>query len=163
MNTAGLYNPPPCEFGRVVLNPTVVSEGRQYDRLASLWLGDVEVWRTSTAEPKPSPGIVWTHIKDMTSYLSLWRTSQEIIFDLGNIVDDRYTGPYTVTLTATYFNEMRLATPAGPPADLIVPVSAGKSGRGLASNFVFPEDRAESSVRLPQNICRAVLTVAATG
>lgn len=51
-----------------------------------MFLNDTEVWRTSTAEPKPTPGIVWTYFKDMTQYLSLWRTPQKLIFDLGNLI-----------------------------------------------------------------------------
>lgn len=35
--------PPSCKFNRVVMNFTVVSEGRQYDRLALMYLGDTEV------------------------------------------------------------------------------------------------------------------------
>lgn len=51
-----------------------------------MFLNDTEVWRTSTAEPKPAPGIVWSYIKDMTQYLSLWKSSQKLIFDLGNLI-----------------------------------------------------------------------------
>ena len=45
------YTPPSCKFNRVVLNFTSVSHGRQYDRLAIMYFGDTEVWRTSTAQP----------------------------------------------------------------------------------------------------------------
>jgi hypothetical protein len=47
----GFYVPPACSFNRVTLNLTVEAAGRQFDRLAVAYLGDVEVWRTSTAEP----------------------------------------------------------------------------------------------------------------
>ncbi|KAM4065611.1 peptide n-acetyl-beta-D-glucosaminyl asparaginase amidase A domain-containing protein [Hirsutella rhossiliensis] len=159
----GTYTPPDCKFGRVIFNLTVVSEGRQYDRLATLWAGDVEVWRTSTAEPKQHPGIVWTHIKDMTAYVSLWKEPQSIIFDLGNLVNERYTGSYNVTITATFFNEIDLPGPGGPPADRVIPVSARKSQHDLGSAWVYPEERAEDQVEMPRNIRRAVLSVAATG
>ena len=39
----GDYTPPSCEFNRVVLNFSVVSQGRQFDRLAIMYLGDTEV------------------------------------------------------------------------------------------------------------------------
>jgi hypothetical protein len=51
-----------------------------------MFLNDTEIWRTSTAEPKPDPGIRWTYVKDVTPYLSLWQAPQKLIFDLGNLV-----------------------------------------------------------------------------
>lgn len=53
----GSFTPPACDFNRVTLNLTVTSAGVQFDRLGLLYLGDIEIWRTSTAEPSAS-GIV---------------------------------------------------------------------------------------------------------
>jgi len=58
----GAYVPPSCTFNRVTWNLTVVTAGRQYDRLAIVYLGDIEVFRTSTAEPT-AKGIEWTYLK----------------------------------------------------------------------------------------------------
>lgn len=58
----GNYTPPKCEFNKVVWNLTVVSAGKQFDRLGIVYLGDIEVLRTSTAEPT-TDGIVWTYLK----------------------------------------------------------------------------------------------------
>ena len=58
----GDYTPPPCSFNRVTMNFTATSHGRQFDRLGLMYLGSVEVWRTSTAEPT-ADGIIWTYIK----------------------------------------------------------------------------------------------------
>ncbi|KAJ6175952.1 hypothetical protein N7485_002866 [Penicillium canescens] len=55
----GDYEPPSCDFDTIQINLTVISRGRQYDRLALMYLGDNEVFRTSTAEPTAN-GIVWT-------------------------------------------------------------------------------------------------------
>lgn len=74
------------------MNFTVSSKGRQFDRLGIMYLGDIEVFRTSTAEPT-ADGITWTYIKEMEQYNALWEKDQKIIFDLGNIVDSTYTGP----------------------------------------------------------------------
>lgn len=35
----------------MLFNLTMTSAGRQFDRLAMMFLGDIEVFRTSTAEP----------------------------------------------------------------------------------------------------------------
>jgi hypothetical protein len=63
----GYYTPPPhCRYTTTIFNLSVVSIGRQYDRLATLWLGDVEVWRTSTAMPTQT-GIHWVSILNCVS------------------------------------------------------------------------------------------------
>jgi hypothetical protein len=56
------YTPPACKFNRVTWNLTVVSAGRQFDRLGIVYLGNIEVFRTSTAEPTTN-GIIWTYLK----------------------------------------------------------------------------------------------------
>jgi hypothetical protein len=58
----GNYTPPKCKFNRVTWNLTVVSAGRQFDRLGIVYLGNIEVFRTSTAEPTAN-GIIWTYLK----------------------------------------------------------------------------------------------------
>jgi hypothetical protein len=63
------YAPPECKFNRVTWNLTVVSAGRQFDRLGIVYLGDIEVFRTSTAEPTAN-GIRWTYLKVSSSRLS---------------------------------------------------------------------------------------------
>lgn len=58
----GDYFPPSCDFDRVTWNLTFISAGKQFDRLGSVYLGDIEVLRTSTAEPTED-GIRWTYLK----------------------------------------------------------------------------------------------------
>lgn len=58
----GPYTPPACDFNRVTWNLTVTSRGRQYDRLGTVSFGDIELFRTSTAEPTTN-GIEWTYLK----------------------------------------------------------------------------------------------------
>ena len=140
------------------MNFTVRSQGRQFDRLGLMFLGDVEVFRTSTAEPT-ARGILWTYIKEMEQYNALWTKDQKIIFDLGNIVDSTYTGPYYTTLTATFFT----VPDSNPTADTILPISAGQSSNGLGSAFTVPGQNALVSYTLPHNIERAVISLSACG
>lgn len=128
-----------------------------------MYLGDTEVWRTSTAEPTTAPGIRWVYLKDMTEYLSLWKTPQKIIFDLGNLITDVYTGTFNTTLTATFFyEEVDVAT--APPADLIIPISARQSSSGGASQFTLPAANATNTISdFPRNANRAVFSVSANG
>ena len=95
----------------------------------------------------------------MTSFLALLRTDQKIIFDLGNLISDVYTGAFNVTLTAAYFT----AEDSIVPADLIVPISSRQSASNAPSVFTVPSDTASNVVTLPRNIKRAVFTIAATG
>lgn len=155
----GPYTPPAdCDFNRVTFNVTVVSAGRQFDRLALVYFGDTELWRTSTAEPTQN-GIVWTYIKDMSAFLTLFDDPQTLIFDLGNIVDSTYTAPFNATLQATFFHAEDTVT----PADMILPISARLGSSGKASAWQVPPSNASNTLTLPRNINKAVFTVSATG
>ncbi|KAI0868777.1 peptide N-acetyl-beta-D-glucosaminyl asparaginase amidase A-domain-containing protein [Hypoxylon argillaceum] len=164
----GNYTPPKCDFDHVVINFTTLVQGRQFDRTGVMYLGDNEVWRTSTAEPT-SYGIRWEWLKDMTAFRSLWTQPQTLIFDLENIVDSTYTGLLNTTLTATFFK-----APAGkvqpkgaskyPPADLIIPISQRLGAAGQPSQFVYPGQPATYTVAdFPRNANRAVFTVDVKG
>ncbi|KAH6639460.1 peptide N-acetyl-beta-D-glucosaminyl asparaginase amidase A-domain-containing protein [Boeremia exigua] len=154
----GRYSPPNCEYNRVVFNFTVTSAGRQFDRLALMFLDDIEIFRTSTAEPTQN-GILWSFAKDMSSYLAVFKQPRKIIFDLGNLVDNTYTGSWHTTLTATYF----MTDSVLEPADVIVPVSARRSPVNSPSQFIVPESRAVNALTIPQNARKAVFTISACG
>lgn len=156
----GSYTPPPCSprFNTITITLTIASQGRQFDRLALMYLGDIEVFRTSTAEPTPN-GIVWTYRKDMSAYLSLWREPQRLIFDLGNLVDEMYTGVFNATLTAEFW-EVEEPIQA---ADLVLPISRRRGGVGEASAFSLPADDALVMQTLPRGVERAIVSIAACG
>ena len=154
----GSHTPPPCEFNRVTINLTVTSKGRQFDRLGLMYLGDIEVFRTSTAEPTKD-GIVWTYIKEMDQYNVLWKTEQKIIFDLGNLVNNVYTGTFNTTLTATFFT----VTNSRAAADVILPISTKQSSANQGSAFSLPSQAASVAYELPRNIDRAVVSLSACG
>ncbi|KAL8996889.1 MAG: hypothetical protein Q9169_003700 [Polycauliona sp. 2 TL-2023] len=154
----GDYVPPPCDFNRVIINFTVTSRGRQFDRLGLMYLGDVEVFRTSTAEPT-SNGTVWTYIKEMDQYDSLWKKEQKVIFDLGNLIDNTYTASFNTTLTATFFTVPNTK----PAADQILPISARRSADDAPSAFSLPGDDASVAYTIPQNTERAVVSLLACG
>ena len=130
----GSYEPPKCDFDTVRMNLTVTSKGRQYDRLALMYLLDIEVFRTSTAEPTKD-GIVWTYIKDMSPYNALWKRPQKLIFDLGNQITDKYTCAFSVRLAAVFSHEGKTKV-----ADMTLPISARKSKSNSPSAFSIPSD-----------------------
>ncbi|KAK3986329.1 peptide N-acetyl-beta-D-glucosaminyl asparaginase amidase A-domain-containing protein [Cladorrhinum sp. PSN332] len=160
----GQYTPPPCAFNRILLNFTVVSHGRQYDRLAFMFLGDTEIWRTSTAEPVAPPGISWTYLKDVTHYLSLFQQPQKIIFDLGNLINEKYTGIFNTTLTATFYTDPSSTESQSKPANSIIPISPPLSELNKPSYFSLPAQPALLTLpQLPPHTTRAVITVSANG
>ena len=95
----------------------------------------------------------------MTNYLSLFKEDQKLIFDLGNLIDDVYTGAFNVTLTATFFT----AENSAEPADLILPVSKDEAAEDMASAFDLSKDNGVSSLTIPRNTKKAVFTIAAAG
>jgi hypothetical protein len=158
----GIYSPPSeCDFTTTVLNLSVTSQGRQYDRLALLYFGDVEIWRTSTAMPTPS-GIFWSFQKDISVFHSLLQEEQKVIFDLSNVIDgDLYTGAYNVTIEALFFNDDYRGT--FQPAEKIYPLSTLSSSTNTTSVFTLPDDSGLTNITLPRNIKSAVVSIMASG
>lgn len=97
----------------------------------------------------------------MSAFLPLWKQPQTVIFDLGNIVNENYTGAFNTTLTATFFNDDQLSSTM--PADNIIPISARKSATGGASAFMVPGTQAINNFSIPQNAKRAVVSLSACG
>lgn len=95
----------------------------------------------------------------MTNFLPLFKTDQTIIFDLNNVVNEIYTAPFNVTLSAAFFT----ADDSIVPADLIVPISKRQGDAGQPSYFSVPQETATNDLTIPRNVKRAVFTVAATG
>ncbi|KAI5848748.1 peptide N-acetyl-beta-D-glucosaminyl asparaginase amidase A-domain-containing protein [Morchella snyderi] len=163
----GSYTPPKCRWTHVLFNLTMTSKGRQFDRLAMLFLGDVEVFRTSTAEPTQD-GIIFNYMKDMTAYTTLLSQPQKLIFDLGNLVDSTYTGTFTATLTATFYTPPSTYPSRPPlhptgPANQILPISSLSSTTDHPSHFLLPRDRATTAHTLPPNTIRATVSLSASG
>ncbi|KAF2432125.1 hypothetical protein EJ08DRAFT_609892 [Tothia fuscella] len=154
----GNYTPPSCTFTHVSIEFKATAAGRQFDRLALMYLGDIEVWRPSTAEPTAS-GIVFTYEKDMTAYLPLWKKPQTVIFDLGNIVNNVYTAPINTTMYAKFWTEK--STPL--IADMILPISKKLGASGKASAFNTAEGNTSVIQTIPVNTQRAVVSISACG
>ncbi len=156
----GTVAPPaacPGLWSKVVLNWSGTVAGRQYDRLAGVWIGGAEVLRTSTPEPDDD-GIAWHVDKDVTAFTPLLRTAQPLVVDLGNIVDGTYTGVYHMTLTLTYYRADH-RNPAPAVADQVLPLSGDSPGwYGLA-----PGGSASKSVLLPRNLVSVRMEVYARG
>jgi hypothetical protein len=158
----GTLTPPkdcPGPWSKVVLDWSGSVAGRQYDRLAGVWIGGAEVFRTSTPEPDPA-GISWHVDQDLSAFIPLLRTPQPLVVDLGNIVNSTYTGIYHMTMTVTYYQADK-HHPEAAHSDVVIPVSQSTSAPGwwgLASG-----QTATSTVTLPRNTVDARLQLYARG
>ena len=95
----------------------------------------------------------------MYHYGPLWKKEQKIIFDLGNLVNEIYTGTFNTTLTATFFT----ASDTPEIADVILPISAQRSSEGQGSAFSVPSQHAIIVHEFPLNVEKAVVSLAACG
>lgn len=98
-------------------------------------------------------------MKETHQYNALWQKEQKLIFDLGNLIDNTYTGTFNTTLTATFFT----VPDTEPTADLILPISTQSSAEDKGSSFAIPGPVAAVSYTLPRNIERAVVSLSACG
>jgi Peptide N-acetyl-beta-D-glucosaminyl asparaginase amidase A len=158
----GTVTPPaacPGPWTKVVMDWTGSVAGRQYDRLAGVWLGGAEIFRTSTPEPDPA-GISWHVAKDISAFIPLLDKPEPLVADLGNIVDSTYTGVYHMTMTFTYYQAQGRYRPAAH-ADQIVPLSASTTSAGWYT--LGAGQSASSTVTLPRNLTGVTAEVYARG
>jgi hypothetical protein len=107
----------------VVMEWKATCKGRQFDRIAGVWLSGVEILRTCTAEPT-ARGIEWIILKDITKYSSLLDKPQTLEVKLNNVVDKTYTGVYHVNITFHFYGDYGKEGLDNPGfADLILPIS----------------------------------------
>ncbi|KAK1270027.1 hypothetical protein QJS04_geneDACA006020 [Acorus gramineus] len=147
---------------RAVLLFSASSVGDQYDRIAAVWLGGVELLRTSTAEPTES-GVRWTVRKDVTRYASLFRPNTgppaNLSVMLENIVNDVYTGVYSVNVSLVLYEDEK--SRVSEAADLVIPISESDGDGGSWFRISGSETRAKA-VELPRNAYKAVLEIYAS-
>ncbi|BBN19282.1 hypothetical protein MPTK1_8g09340 [Marchantia polymorpha subsp. ruderalis] len=170
------------KWNKVVLKWSAVCRGRQFDRIAGVWLGGVEILRTCTAEPTQR-GIIWEVEKDVTQYSSLWRKPQELVAAMGNVITDVYTGIFNVTISVDFYREdddddsdeetlSERESRAGDwhtrdierhlaePAQVILPISEPTYKDGGYWFQLSGEGEVKTSrLRIPRNTYRAVLEV----
>lgn len=160
--TGTLVPPAACPgpWTKVVLDWTGSVAGRQFDRLLNVFVANTEVFRSSTPEPTPT-GITWHVAKDISEFIPLLRTSQPLTVDLGNIVDNTYTGVFHTTLSVTYYRTGRRYPPA-QTADAVVSL-AQPTATNDGAYTLGPGGTATTTMSLPRDITAARLEVYARG
>ena len=86
----------------VVLEISGSVAGVQFDRAGALWLGGVELLRTTTPEPDAA-GIHWKLARDLTEYAPLFASPANATLQIPNLVDATYTGVLYINVSLTFY------------------------------------------------------------
>jgi hypothetical protein len=154
------YTPPencPGPWAKVILEANInLNAGIQYDRTANFWLGPVNIYFGTTAEPSPNLGPSWHIENDLTDYSSIFYTAQSGQADIGNTL--------CCGLTSTIFASAELEFyPLAPnqtapvSADQVYALSAGSSGGTVTLNSTT--STLAGTFTLPTNIESAYIDV----
>jgi hypothetical protein len=152
------YTPPAnCRgpWAKVILTADfTVSAGNQFDRSGWFYLGDINIFFGSTAEPTSNHGPSWHIERDVTDLTSVLKTAQPGSATIGNSI----TAQDTSTIFASAALEFFPATPFAPaPAtpDMVVGLSSGSNPLDL----VTATDLLSQAVNLPRNVENVYLDV----
>ena len=158
------YAPPsacPGPWQKVVLEADwSVEPGRQFDRTANLWIGGVNVYFGTTAEPTRPPtaiGRSWHVERDITDYTAALLAPAAGRADLGNLVNATYTSALWGTAEIAFYPFKGKDDRRSDAPDLVLPLSASATGGTVA--LFSPSDSLAATFQLPANVERALLDV----
>ncbi|HEX4960220.1 MAG TPA: peptide-N4-asparagine amidase [Thermoanaerobaculia bacterium] len=153
------YAPPAgCKgpWAKVVLEADFsCTKGRQFDRTAQIAIGHVNVYFGTTSEPSSSVSPSWHVERDLTDYSPLFKTAQSGEVNLGNLVNDTFTGVLSGSARLLFYPSSR-TVPAPRTADLVFPMATDPGGAVLldkTANVLAP------TFTLPRNVEGAFLDV----
>jgi hypothetical protein len=155
----GTLTPPagcPGPWSKVVVSFSASVGGVQFDRLADVFVGAVDVFSTSTSEPCCTPGatVSWTWQKDVTEYSPLFVQTQPVTVFLNNVNDSTYTGVYDVSVGFTFYETGHGAREGAHP-DVVVPVfDVNNSGGDGYFTLGGSGQTGAAAVTLPRNLLR---------
>jgi hypothetical protein len=154
------YTPPadcPGPWAKVILVSDIsLNPGIQYDRTANYWLGPVNIFFGSTAEPSPGLGPYWHVESDLTDYSSIFYTAQSGQADIGNTLCCGLTSTIFATASVEFYPVAQGQTPP-VTANEVYALSAGPSGGTVALNT--GTSQLTGTFSLPTNIETAYLDV----
>lgn len=140
--------------------------GRQFDRTASIYLANTNIYFGTTPEPIKTADNHWHIERDVTDYAALLRSAQPGAMVLQNCTTDcpppyntELTGVFTVSADIEFYpaNGAR-NTPRTP--DTVLPlVQPNATGVNLPATLSSPTDQLTTTFSLPRNIEEAYLDV----
>ena len=169
------YTPPadcPGPWNTVVFEADLSENaGQQFDRTASIYLNNTDIYFGTTPEPLATLANTWHVERDITDYSALLTTGQLGTIVLANCTTD-CPPPYNTFLNGLFtvsadleFYPARSKDHSKPRADAILPlVQPNGSGGMNLPGFVFsPTDQLSTTFTLPRNIEQAYLDVITQG
>jgi hypothetical protein len=154
------FTPPsacPGPWAKVILEADInLNAGIQYDRTANFWLGPVNIYFGTTAEPSPNLAPSWHIENDLTDYSSMFYSVQSGQADIGNTLCCGLTSTIYASAQIEFYP---LASGQAPPvtADQVFALSAGPSGGTVTLNT--GTDTLSGTFTLPTNVQSAYLDV----
>ncbi len=153
------YTPPtscPGPWAKVILEADInLNAGIQYDRTANFWLGPVNIYFGTTAEPS-NIGPSWHVENDLTDYSSIFYTAQSGQADIGNTLCCGLTSTIYASASLEFY-----PVPAGQTAPVtanqVLALSAGPSGGTVGLNTTT--DTLSGTFTMPTNVAGAYLDV----
>lgn len=162
-NCAGPYN-------KVVLDVDFSENaGSQFDRTASIYLGNTNIYFGTTPEPLSNATNTWHIERDITDYSAIFAGSQQGTIILQNCTGQDcgsafsfLNGVFTVTAKVELFPAPG-HSPAPQTPDMVLPIEQFNSSGGLnlPANLSTPTDTFATTFNLPTNIEAAYLDVVA--
>jgi hypothetical protein len=156
------YTPPssPCAgpWNKVVLDVDLsVSEGVQYDRTGSLWIGGTNVWFGTTAEPSPSNSPAWHVERDVTDLAPIFTSASTGNVFIGNNMCCGLTGVITGSAKLEFY-PATAQLPAANTPDAVYSLANPPPGN---NTFVGPYESPSLSgtFSFPRNVEKAYLDV----
>src|SRR6202051_4372326 len=147
----------PGPWAKVVLEADInLNAGIQYDRTANFWLGPVNIYFGTTAEPSPNLGPSWHIENDLTEYSSIFYAAQSGQADIGNTLCCGLTSTIFASASLEFY-PLASAQTAPVAADVVLPLSAGSSGGTVALNTT--SSTLAGTFTMPTNIQSAYLDV----
>jgi len=156
------YAPPsecPGPWAKVIFTGDFsIQPGVQFDRTGQLFLGDVNIYFGTTAEPLQTQTDTWHVERDLTDYSTLFKTPQTGFASLGNIVGEDGLNSIIFGTFKLEFYPANFINPAPKTADVVLPLPDNGSG-SVALNAANPE--LSQTFTLPTNVENAYLDVIA--
>jgi hypothetical protein len=153
------YTPPadcPGPWAKVVFEGDFsIQAGVQYDRTAEVFLGNVDIYFGTTAEPLQNETDTWYVERDLTDYAALFKSSQTGFASLGNLIEPGLNSIIYGTFRLEFY-PANFANPAPRTPDEVLPIPDNSNGT-FAIDSGSPE--LSQTFTLPTNIESAYLDV----
>ena len=141
--------------------------GVQFDRTASIFLGNTNIYFGTTPEPLPVATNTWHIERDITDYSALLTTPQTGTMVLANCTTDcappfdTLNGVFTVKANLQFYPADSSNTSATGAADMVLPLEQvnDTGGVNLPALLFSPTDQLSTTFTFPKNVERAYLDV----